>query len=154
MIEAPSEAPALSVAARSARKLWGGAVLVGAALLLVVSGRGALPSLPSGEEIGIPELISPEGDLAGPPTHFTWVPGGEDVDFAQVIVYRGTMERIWATGPLQGSEATVPEFIYDELTLDEPCAWRVREVVDGRPRASSRLAKFGFGMESDPAAPE
>ena len=143
--------------------LWTGVVVV---LALVLGVPGALRNfraverLPDPSTVGLPEPIEPEGELEEPPRVFRWTPGGEDVDFAQVVIYRASYERIWESPPLTEAHFELdPDQAFLGIPPWEECAWKVREVVAGRPRASSRLAMFQFrkdhrGLEAGEALPE
>jgi hypothetical protein len=100
-----------------------------------------------------PEPIAPEGTFEEPPLEFRWTPGGDDVDFSQLIVYRDDMNRVWASGPVEGSEVTLPVSVYEGMPAGIPCYWHVREVSAGRPRATSRIAQFEFERDLEGYGP-
>ena len=82
------------------------------------------------------------------------------MDFAQVVIYRASFERLWESPPLTEARFELdPDQAFLGIPAWEECAWKVREVVDGRPRAASRLAVFQFrkdhrGFEAGEALPE
>jgi hypothetical protein len=114
-----------------------------------------------------PVLLAPLDDWADASTVFRWRPsrtggGGDgageeaaasaDGVLAQVILYEGTGERLWTTGPLTGTEVTIPAYAFATLEPGDPCLWRVREVHDGAPRASSGIGRFTYGTAPGPGS--
>jgi hypothetical protein len=126
--------------------------LVGALVLLVLGGVPEnFRALPSGRipaDTPVPVILAPAGEQEQLPTVFRWTPGGPDVDFSQVLVFDDSLSRIWTSAPVRGSELTVdPAIVFDGIQAGTPCAWSVREVYQGRPRATSALQEFSFNHD-------
>jgi hypothetical protein len=133
-------------------RIWGAVVVVGAVALFLLAGgwenvRPVFPG-PAGETEVLPLPVSPQGSHPSPPLHFRWKASADDVDFAQVILYRRSYERFWESGPTVGNEVTVPLQAYEGVGAGETCYWRVREVADGKPRGSSPFIEFEFAVDS------
>jgi len=116
--------------------------------------------LPDPSAVTLPVPLEPEGELEEPPRVFRWTPGGDDVEFAQVVIYRASFERIWESPPLTEPYFEVdPDLAFLGIPPWEECSWKVREVVGGRPRSTSRIASFQFrkdhrGLEAGEGEPE
>jgi hypothetical protein len=143
--------------------VWTGAVVFLALTLgLPGAARNFRPGegLPDPATLGLPEPLEPEGELEEPPRVFRWTPGGEDVAFSQVVIYRSTFERLWESPPLRGDSYELdPDRAFVGIPAGEECVWRVREISGGRPRAASRSVPFTFrkdhrGFAADEAPPE
>lgn len=137
----------------AAVRMW--TVVVLAAAAAVVLGGNARESFrpePSGAipaDTPLPVLHDPQGDLPAPPSQFAWTPGGNDVDLAQVVLFKSNLEVFWQSGPLSGPPLTVdPAEVFAGIPAGEPLAWRVREVSGGKPRASSDLVVFSFAVDT------
>ena len=133
-------------------RIWGAVVVVGALGLFLLAGgwenvRPVFPG-PTAETEVLPLPVSPQGSQASPPLHFRWKASADDIDFAQVILYRRSYERFWESGPTVGNEVTVPLQAYEGVGAGETCYWRVREVADGKPRGSSPFIEFEFAVDS------
>jgi hypothetical protein len=126
---------------------------VAAAVVLVFAG-GAFESFrpePPAKippDTPLPVVLEPKGDLASPPKVFRWAPGGPDVDLAQVAIYRKNLEPLWQSSPIQGSSLEVdPRELFEGVGAGEPLVWRVREISQGRPRATSAFELFSFAVD-------
>lgn len=136
----------------TAARPWAFVLLAGAVLVALggdLAGNfrpeptGAVPA-----DTPLPIPIEPEGDLPAPPSVFRWTPGGEDVDLAQVVLFRSNYEVFWQSGPLEGPPLTVvPGEVFAGVPAGETLAWRVREVSHGRPRAASGMTVFSFAVD-------
>ncbi len=138
----------------AAARLWTVVVLAGAATLALggdVAGNFAPePSGAVAPETPLPVPLEPEGELPAPPAVFRWTPGGDDVDLAQIVLFRSNYEVFWQSGPLEGPPLEVaPAEIFAGIPAGEPVAWRVREVAQGRPRAASRMVIFSFEVDTE-----
>ena len=151
--------PAMNDLPPAATRFWS-AVLVGAAVVLVLAGgafRNFRPEPPARvpADTAIPVIQEPKGQLQTPPTVFRWTPGGTDVDLAQIAIYRGNLEPVWQSSPLQGSSLEVdPHELFEGVAAGEPLYWRVREISRGRPRATSSFAPFSFAVDVHGRGPE
>jgi hypothetical protein len=132
----------------TAARAWSAVLLVAAVALLV--GGGAVDNfrpLPSGAvpaDTPLPVLESPRGELPEPPRVFKWTPGGER-DLSQVTLLRGNLTPLWRSAPTESSELHVdPAVVFAEIPAGGHLYWRVREVRDGKPRATSAVAEFWF----------
>jgi len=141
-----SELPAAPV------RLWS-AVLVAGAVVLFVAG-GAIDNFrpePSGlmpEDTPRPVPGDPQGELESPPSRFEWTPGGDDVDVAQVVIFRESLDLLWQSSPRKGPPVElVPEDVFADVPAGEWIYWRIREVQGGRPRATSALVQFRFATD-------
>jgi hypothetical protein len=126
--------------------------LVAAVAIFVFGGalQNIAPRPASAPDSGrpIPEALEPTGDLTNPPTVFRWRPSGPEASATQFLLYRGNLDRLWASGPLRDSVVTVPVEAYLGVPAGEPCFWRVREVANGRALATSALTQFQFEVDS------
>lgn len=96
----------------------------------------------------LPVSIAPIGELESPPTEFRWTPGGEDVDFSQIVLFDDRLQRIWASPLLREPRLTVdPQQLFRGVVAGRKCGWTVREVYQGRPRATSAIAEFSFATD-------
>lgn len=108
-----------------------------------VEGSAAAPSA-APDSVGIPQLIEPIGLVEKPPLVFRWQPGGDDVDYTQLLVYRSDMMRLYASAPLETNSTEVPPYIYDTTGPGVPIFWRVREIRGGKARATSGFRKVFY----------
>lgn len=106
------------------------------------SSAAALSATP--DSVGIPQLVEPIGLVETPPLEFRWQPGGDDVDYTQLLIYRSDMLRLYTSGPLETNSATVPPYVYDTTGPGVPIFWRVREIRDGKARAASGFRKVFY----------
>ncbi len=131
----------------SAARVWS-AVLLAAALFLAGGALENFRPLPSGAipvDTPLPVLETPAGESSEPPSVFRWQAGGADRDLAQVTVFRTNLEPFWSSAPTDSTEIRVdPADVFAGIPAGERLYWRVREVRDGRPRASSALSEFVF----------
>ena len=134
-------------------RFWSAVLLAGAIALAL--GRGApdnfRPEPPArmAADTPLPLLEEPQGALPHPPRTFRWTPGGPDVSLAQVMLFRKTLEPFWQSGPVEGPPLEVdPDEVFAGIPAGENLFWRVREVIDGRPRAVSALAEFTFETDT------
>jgi hypothetical protein len=141
-----SDRPAMPV------RLW---LLVILLVALVIALLGGVRNFRADADIAAPDTvelptpIEPEGEIDVPPSVFRWEPGGPDVTWAQVTIYRGSFERIWESAPLADTVWTTdPREAFRGIPAGEECFWKVREVVDGRPRAASRYVPFTFRKDA------
>ncbi|HET9887544.1 MAG TPA: hypothetical protein VFR10_08525, partial [bacterium] len=93
------------------------AITIGGAILLVAIGRGPAPdkaeaevsaATDSTEPVKLPQPIEPIGIVETAPLQFRWTPGSDDVDLAQVIVFKGDMTRIWESAPTDSNVVSIP----------------------------------------------
>ena len=138
-------------------RLWTAVLVVGAVLLGTAGGlrnfRGA-PGTGVPADTPLPVLHEPAGDLPEPPRVFRWTPGGPDVDLSQVTVFRGNLEPWWYSAPLDTCVIEVdPSEVFAGIPAGETVFWRVREVTQGRPRATSALAQLSFALDTGGRGP-
>ena len=120
---------------------------------LVLGVPGALSLVPEPEvsvEIGIPQPLSPQGDLPIVPSVFRWEPGGDDAEWSQVVIYRGNLERIWQSPLLRRADSyeVDPKLAFLGIPAGEDCFWRVRELVEGQARAISAFGEFKYERDA------
>ncbi|MEZ5063702.1 MAG: hypothetical protein R3B81_03155 [bacterium] len=128
---------------------WVALPLLAALLLLPAGWRNLRPLAIDVESPGIPEIEGPEGTLPVPPREFRWTPGGDDVEWSQVLLYRATFERLWESPPLTEPVFPVdPREVFRGIPAGEEVWWKVREIADGRARAASRLVRFTFEVDA------
>ena len=130
---------------------WSAALLVLAAGVFVLGG-GVTSFRPVSRDLvtadtPLPVPLEPKGEQDAPPTKFRWTKGGDDVDLAQLLLYRANQKRLWQSAPTRGSELEVPLSAYEHVPAGETISWRVREVRRGKARASSALAEFSFRVD-------
>jgi hypothetical protein len=147
----------MSDPAATPARLWS-AVLVGAAVLLGVAGvRGNFrgeSARGSPSDAPLPALAEPVGELPEPPGVFRWTPSGPEVGLSQVTVFRGNLEPWWYSAPLDTCVIEVdPAEVFAGIPAGETVFWRVREVTDGRPRATSALVQFSFALDAQGRGP-
>lgn len=145
--------PALEPVDRAARRFWAAVAATGAAALFVLGGgpgnlRGAAGEGP----VAIPVALEPTGELDGPPSRFRWTPGGDDV-VSQVLVFRGSLERLWSSAPVRGGELEVPPSVWRGVPAGEKLGWRVREARRGLPAGTSSAATFSFRVDAEGYGP-
>ena len=134
-------------------RLWA-AVLLAAGVALALGGNVAdnFRPEPSGRvpaDTPLPTPIQPQGELPSPPAVFDWTPGGPDVALSQIVIFRSNYDVLWESAPLAGPPVTViPEEVFAGVPAGEPLAWRVREVSNGRPRATTALILFSFDLDT------
>lgn len=129
-------------------RAWSVAILALAAAILVLGG-GVANFRPVSRDLVSPDTpipvgIEPEGVQDTPPTEFRWTPGGDDVDLAQLILYRGDRKRLWQSAPIRGSDFEVPLDAYRDIPAGETLYWRVREVRRGKARAAAAFVAFWY----------
>ncbi len=136
----------------SSVRVVGAIALAGAIALLLFGGvRENFRPIAGGrvpEDTPVPVCLEPAGDLEHPPTLFRWTSGGDDVDFAQVLLFDERLNRVWSSAPVTGAELRVESSVFDGLQAGTLCSWSVREVRQGRPRATSALAEFSFEFDT------
>jgi hypothetical protein len=105
-------------------------------------------------DTSLPVVEAPQGRVPDPPREFRWTPGGEDVDLAQVSIFRKNLNPVWQSGPVARPPVeVVPEEVFAGVAAGEELFWRVREVRDGRPRATSAMASFTFDRDTQGRGP-